>query len=158
MNASIKKHYKFKLALNRLSEEQDIQGIIGSNCVSRLIHKANFLSRQRKAINYCHKYVITDLDVVKDAIAAKKEQSKKEDQAVQAQILVEGFDVMKNEQDRRILYEVLGMRIYRDEFMDEDSSDSQGEDREPLLPIDYAFMYGNYFNDDTWDNKYTLET
>lgn len=35
------------------------------------------------------------------------------------------------------------MRLYRDEFKDESSSDSQGDDNEPLLPIDYAFIYGN---------------
>ena len=49
------------------------------------------------------------------------------------------------------------MRIYRDEFKDGESSDSQGEDTEPLLAIDYAFMYGDYFDDDS-NQATTLNT
>ena len=158
MNAKIKKHQKFKLALDRLSEEQDIQAIISSNRVARIIHKATFKGRQRKAIDYSHKYIITDQNLVKTAVATKKEQNEKEDWVVRANTVVEGFDALNNEQDRRILYEMLGMRIYRDEFRDEDSSDSQREDKEPLLAIDYAFMYGNYDGDDAGDKKYTLNT
>ena len=60
--------------------------------------------------------------------------------------MIEGFDPLNNEQDRRVLYEITGMSIYRDEFKDGYSSDSQGDDKEPLLPIDYAFMYANYFD------------
>ena len=51
---------------------------------------------------------------------------------------------MKNEQDRRILYEVLNMRIYREEFNDENSSNSEGADEDPLTELDYAFMYGEF--------------
>ena len=56
----ISKHRKFELALERLSDEQDIQAIIESNRIARLIHKATFLARQRTAINFGHKYIITD--------------------------------------------------------------------------------------------------
>ena len=58
-------------------------------------------------------------------------------------MVIDSLDFANNEQDRRILYEVLGMRIYRDEFLGEDSDDGG-----PLLPIDYAFMYGNYDDGD----------
>lgn len=54
---------------------------------------------------------------------------------------MEGFDPDNNEQDRRMLYEVTGMRLNRDEFLDEDSQDSCGdEDGEELLPSDFVFM------------------
>lgn len=39
------------------------------------------------------------------------------------------------------------MRIYRDEFRDEESSDSMGDDTDPLTEFDYAFMYGNFDED-----------
>ena len=63
---------------------------------------------------------------------------------LQQEQVIEGFDLLNNEQDRRILYEVLGLRIYRDEFRDEESSDSLGEDTDPLTAFDLALMYGNY--------------
>ena len=59
----VKKHHKFKLALDRLDKEQDIQYLIEMNRVSRYLHKAAFLTRQRLAINYSHKYVISDADI-----------------------------------------------------------------------------------------------
>ena len=79
------------------------------NRISRLIHKANFLKRQRLAINHSHKYVITYQDTQR---TSKIETSPD---------IMEGFDPDNNEQDRRMLYEVTGMRLNRDEFLDEDS-------------------------------------
>ena len=113
--------------------------------MSRLIQKSTFIARQRKAIDYSHKYIVTDIDVEREeANAAKKDSPEKLDWNARAETVIEGFDVVNDAHDRRILFEVNGMRIYRDEFNDEDSSDSQGEDKEPFLLIDYAFMYGNY--------------
>ena len=60
---------------------------------------------------------------------------------------MDGFDLLNNEQDRRILYEVLNMRIYRDEFHAEESSNSMGDDTDPLTELDLAIMYGNYDED-----------
>ena len=55
--------------------------------------------------------------------------------------MLEGFDPIENEIDRRLLFEVTGMRLRNNEFHGESSSDSQkDEDSEELLPIDYAFM------------------
>ena len=48
-----------------------------------------------------------------------------------------GFDPENNEQDRRILYEVMGMRLYRDEFYENGSSDSEiEEDDDNMIEID----------------------
>jgi len=58
-----KKYRKFQLALERLNHEQDIQYLIEMNRVTRLLHKAKFLTRQRKAVSYGHKYVISDYDL-----------------------------------------------------------------------------------------------
>ena len=56
----VKKYRKFKLALSRLEYEHDIQHMIEMNRVSRLLHKATFSARQRQAVNYSRKFVITD--------------------------------------------------------------------------------------------------
>ena len=52
-----------RLALERLSSEQDIQHVLVMNRISRLLHKASFKQRQRKALHYSHKFVITDQDL-----------------------------------------------------------------------------------------------
>lgn len=58
-----------------------------------------------------------------------------------AEEVLEGFDPVNNWQDRRMLYEVTGMRLRSDEFQDDTSSDSGKDDEtEELEPIDYAFM------------------
>ena len=51
------------MALERLSEEQDIQYLIEMNRITRLLHKMNFAPRQRSVINFSRKYVITEKDV-----------------------------------------------------------------------------------------------
>ena len=50
---------KFKVAQERLQKEQDIQRIIDMNRISKLIHKVLFKTRQRRAIKYSRRFVIT---------------------------------------------------------------------------------------------------
>ena len=64
---------------------------------------------------------------------------------------MEGFDPVNSKADRRILYEVTGMRLYRDEFRGEGSTDSDQDDTEEALPIDYAFMYQHNAEDEDVD-------
>ena len=59
----IDKYKKFELALERLAEEHDIVNIIQLNRVSHLLHKMNFLGRQRKAVAYSHQFVISDQNI-----------------------------------------------------------------------------------------------
>ena len=51
-----------------MTKETDIQAVIASNRVSRFIHKTALLARQRRAIDYSHKFVITDSDVARDKV------------------------------------------------------------------------------------------
>ena len=62
--------------------------------------------------------------------------------------MLEGFDPVNNVVDRRLLFEVTGMRLHSDEFQDGESSESDQGDE--LLPIDYAFMerFDNQEDDD----------
>jgi len=78
-----------KLALSRLDKEQDIQYLIEMNRVSRFLHKATFLTRQRLAINYSHKYVISDTDL-RRASRSKSEQNPAKDDMVKN--VIEEFD------------------------------------------------------------------
>lgn len=71
------RYRKYELALKRLSKEQDIQYFIEMNRISRLLHKMNLLQRQRHAIDYSHKYVVTDKDIQK--AAKKPSHANKED-------------------------------------------------------------------------------
>jgi len=40
--------------------------------------------------------------------------------------LLDGFDPVASDKDRRILFEVTAQRLYKDEFLDDDSSDDDG--------------------------------
>ena len=55
-------------------------------------------------------------------------QSANENEKILKENIMVGFDPENNEQDRRILYEVMGMRIYRGEFHENSSSESDGEE------------------------------
>ena len=59
----INNYKKLQLVQERLMHEHDIQEIIAMNRVTKLIHKAWFLKRQRRAINFGHKFTISDLDI-----------------------------------------------------------------------------------------------
>ena len=76
MRNRIIKYQKFKLAVERLSKEQDIQYLIEMNRISRLLHKMNFLSRQQLAVNYSRKYVISSQDTKKAAAERAKNTMK----------------------------------------------------------------------------------
>ena len=110
----------------------------------------NFLSRQRRAVKYSHKYVITHNDTKRDDEEKDKHQDTFDiDPNADVAKLLEGFDPINNQQDRRILFEVTGMRLHNDEFQGDSSDDSElDETSQELLPIDYAFMERFYDGDD----------
>jgi hypothetical protein len=73
---------KFKIAFDRLSGEQDIQNLIQMNRVTRLLHKARFAARQRIAVNYSHKFIINEEDLVQKQKEKKKETVSRSDRKV----------------------------------------------------------------------------
>ena len=46
--------------------------------------------------------------------------------------MLDGFSPKLSEVDRRLLYEVTGLRLYADEFRDEESSDDDGDPSKSL--------------------------
>ena len=68
------------------------------NRISRLLHKMNFLARQRRAVKYSHRYVITVKDI--QLAAAEREKPKDlidDDPDIVATQVLEGFDPINNE-------------------------------------------------------------
>ena len=128
MRKNARRYLKFRLALERLAQEQDIQYIMQMNRVTHLIHSSTFLARQRRAIKYGHKYVISDkyLDRKEhDRKLKKNERPLLEiDSSREISKVLDGFDPHNNAQDRRILFEVTGMRTNLEEFREGESSDS----------------------------------
>ena len=128
------RYKKFQLALERLLQEQDIQYMIEMNRVTRVLHKATFLVRQRRAVDYSHRYVISDKDLTKADLASPDLINEKLLDPKFVDKLIEDFDPENSVEDRRILYEVTGQELFADEFFDEDSSDSdkdeKGEEKE----------------------------
>ena len=104
------KYEKLKIALKRLSFEQDIQNLISLNRVSRLVHKANFLARQRRAVNFSRKFVISNVDIQIERDAADSASVLAEDRTITAstESVLRGFDPYNLEVDRRLLYETTG--------------------------------------------------
>ena len=65
--------------------------------------------------------------------------------------LLDGFNAKDNLHDRRILYEVAGMRFGDDELRDAGSSSSEvssTEGDETFSSFDYAIMYGSRDSDE----------
>ncbi len=96
------------------------------NRITRMIHKVSFVARQRKSFDYFNKYVVTDRDIKVADLKKKKKKTRDLAKKVDSsELLVDGFDPEHSQTDRRILYEVTGLRLIDDEFMDEDSSDAE---------------------------------
>ena len=89
------------------------------NRITRLLHKARFLSRHRYLLGYSHKYVITADDLTRDSQIAIIES----ENAERIDELLEDFDVEQNETDRRIYYEVIGGQIGEKDSENMDSYD-----------------------------------
>ena len=102
---------------------QDIQKIIANNRVTRLIQKLFFSRRQRSTISFFKKYVIAERDI--DREAEKEETTRDRGLDVDTQTLAHGFDPDESAWDRRLLYEVTGIRLRDQEFRGEDTSSDE---------------------------------
>ena len=97
--------------------------MIEMNRATRILFKTHFLSRQMKALAFGRKYIISERDVENADKAQDSEDIATVEPDVRVAELLDGFDPVNNESDRRILFEVTGIRIYQDEFREQWSSD-----------------------------------
>ena len=107
------------------------------NRLTRLLHKARFLSRHKYLLGYSHKYVITADDLTRaPQIAIEMESG-----AANTEDLLKDFDAERNETDRRIFYEVIGRQIEESKSEDRDSSDEEWGLASAPDPQFHAFNY-----------------
>ena len=94
-----------------------------------MIHKVIFNTRQRKTINHFRKYIITENDIekVKKRKNFKVQKNLYVDPYREFQKLWDGFDPFEDKWDRRMLYEVTGIRLDKNEFRESDTSDEEGQ-------------------------------
>ena len=85
-----------------------------------MIHRINFVKRQRTALDYSYKYVITDHDVARD-LGGKQKEIQPPSAEKKIETVLGGFDPLSDLMDRRLLFEVTGIRLYKDEFNYHDS-------------------------------------
>ena len=123
------------------------------NRVTRMIHKARFSSRQRRAINYSHRYVITAADLAREENAPKHQMTVTET-AYLINDLADGFDPENDDTDRRIFYEVTGTSLVEGEFAGEDTSDEERESMEAPDPLASVFNYNQVLDsEEEMDDK-----
>ena len=108
--------------------------MISLNRVTRLIHKTRFKARQRKAVSYFSKYVLSDKDIDSSGSERSDEEGKMADfleLSADTGMLFKGFDPENDAWDRRLLYEVTGMRLDEQDYRGDDTSSD--EDDESIL-------------------------
>ena len=102
------------------------------------MHKMLLLKRQRRAIQHCHRNMITSKDLDR---AAEPEQER-----AQPALLAEDFDLEESEIDRRLFFEITGKQLIAGEFDDlEDTSDGDSEELiepDPQQELNYNQVAG----------------
>ena len=125
---------RFKIARKRLLEEQDIRHLIQMNRITRLIHKDTFSSRQRRTVDYAHRYVITQSDVRNAKIMNEDHERHAAPKIANVEECMKGYDPHNCRTDRRLLYEVTGRRISAKDFIDSGTSSDEIDEDMPDLP------------------------
>ena len=96
------------------------------------------LARQRRAVKYSRKYVISNKDIQEQREGTKVNHYSR-DSSVSAESLLRSFDPDSQEADRRLIYEITGLRLNADEFAGQDSSFSDDEgDKRSDEHVNYA--------------------
>ena len=97
------------------------------NRITKIIHRVKFNTRQRRTINHYKKYVISrdDLKKEKERRERNQNQEKVVDIIGENRKLLRHFEPDDNWWDRRALFEVTGIRMEENDFLDSDTSDEE---------------------------------
>ena len=79
--------------------------------------------RQRRTVDYSHRYIITSQDVQRAKITAEDHERHAAPKIAEVDEVMDGFDPQNCVKDRRLLYEVTGKRMFAREFVDDESSE-----------------------------------
>ena len=91
----------------------------------------NFLGRQRKAVDFSDKFVISDQDIIRSREAYQRCTPRTIERRVfPVAKMLDGFEPVEDALDRRLFYEVSGLKLNQDEFKSEDSYDESDDTQE----------------------------
>ena len=90
--------------------------------------------RQRKSVQYFMKYVIDHHEVKEEALAVH---------SMTAEQLIDGFDPLNDQVDRRILYEITGRKLNQEDYWDDSDQDPDNDphNQDPTKVSDLATEY-----------------
>ena len=96
--------------------------------------------RQRRTVDYSHRYTITSQDVHRAKVTAEDHEKHAAPEIADVNEVMDGFDPHNCVKDRRLLYEVTGKRMFASEFVDDESSgeDWYDEDMDDLACFHYV--------------------
>ena len=108
--------------------------MITLNRVSQLMSKVIFVSRQRHAVNFSRRFVISDKD-----IQAASHTPAVIPEVIRQAAFVEELDPEGNKIDRRLLYQITGLQLHKDEINDSASELSENSDSDDEVGMQDAF-------------------
>ena len=91
--------------------------MIAQNRVTRLIHLLTLKERQRRTVSYSQRYCVSERDILEggdetgDVIGYSEQRLVADKLKEDKEELFEGFDPYTNNWDRRLLFEVTGLKI-----------------------------------------------
>ena len=107
----LKEYEKFENANKEIYKEIDLEYLIYHVRVLKMLMRANTKKRQRKSVMYFKRYMIEDGDKVKPNNLFGNDMA--------AESMIENFDAVGNEIDRRILYELTGRKLDPEDYWDD---------------------------------------
>ena len=82
--------------------------------MTKLFLRERYTARQRDTVPFSRKYLITE-----DELYRRQKDFTETHKVVGPEWLLDGFDPANDEDDRRLLYEVTGLRLEDSEFRDD---------------------------------------
>jgi len=97
------------------------------NRITKIIHRVKFNTRQRRTVNHYKKFVISRDDLKREK--ERKERNKNVEKVIdiigENRKLLKHFEPEDNWWDRRALFEVTGIRLEENDFLESDTSDEE---------------------------------
>lgn len=97
------------------------------NRITRFLHKLRFKARQRRAVSFFSKYLLTEKDVddAQNAASGAGDAAVEEVLNYPIQKLYEEFEPERDPWDKRLLYEVTGLRLNEQDYRGDDTSSDE---------------------------------
>ena len=93
-----------------MQQEIDLESLIYNMRVLKMIIRAVTKKRQRKAVQYFKRFVVNDDKEVEQDMVSHN---------MTAEQLIDGFDALSDNYDKRILYEITGRKLNQEDYWDD---------------------------------------